>query len=173
MYFDIDSLVKAQAISLGSKQVLLNKKVIIEEKTESKEVEINEEKWLEELKLFSLANINKPINMGLYTVVDKKDESSNLLIREYNHIIPMDSEVPYMRLWYLEEIKNTRKIQLKFVQDNIVYHSERELSMELSMSEGGNTLTRYTISGYQKLLGMDSTTYSVEGKIVLPKPKSK
>ena len=173
VYFDLDSLVKGQANILKTKKVILNKKVVINDKTEIREISTDSLEWLEELELFSLANINKPVNQGMYEVIDRKDVESNLIVRDYTHKVQEEAAVPYMRLWYLQDVSNIRKIQLKFVQDNIVYHSERVLTMELTDIESPGVLQYYSILGYQKLTGMDTTNYIVEGTTIFSSTRKK
>jgi len=167
-YFDLDSLVSSQVENIPLQNATLSKKIVIDRKTESKDINLDSAGWSEEFKLFSLANINKPVNWGMYTVVDKKDEHSNLHIREYRHIEQEEAEVPFLKIWYLGDFTSTKKIHLKYVHDNIVFHSERVLKIEMDEINGETLINRYSINGYQKLIGMDTAYYSMEGEVLFP-----
>lgn len=168
-YYPVDSLLKDQSKFLSSSKARLTKEAFIDGETESKTyIPRNDTTWQFELDVFAQLNdINKPTNAGKYKA-DRavKDVNSNLLIYtlESTEKLP----VSFLKIYYLDNLSNIRKIEGVYHEESSLLSSARHLSMEFQNINNKIVLTSYSMKGGQKMLLGDSVQFSVHGTITLP-----
>ena len=104
-YFDLDSLVSEQIITLTRLKAGLNKEAQLDDTFEKVSLHPDSLAWENELKIFREANINKYAYSGLYMVQKKKqDDFSNLFFDEYRAETPEKLPVDNLKVYYLHPI---------------------------------------------------------------------
>lgn len=173
-YFPMDSLVEAQVFTLFESGGRLSKEAVIGDKHEQAGMVNDTTGWRNELSIFAQLNdINKASNRGLYRVEKgKRDVNSNLLI--YSMECTEPRPVEYLKIYYLGDLKNLRKIEARYHEEDLLLSSARllsstrELTMNFENINNKIVLTSYSITGGQKTMLGDSVQFSVNGMITLP-----
>lgn len=168
-YYTLDSLLKEQVQYLTQSHATLEKKAFLDGKTGvSSFIPQDTTRWKHELDVFAeLNDINKPANVGKYhTKRDVKDPNSNLLIyqMESTETLP----VVFLKVYYLDNLSNIRKIEGLYREESSLLKSSRHLSMEFQNINNKIVLTSYSITGGQKMLLGDTVQFSVTGMVTLP-----
>lgn len=156
-FINIDSLVSKQVTSLNGFQ--LKKTSEIDGKTEETTFTPDTTEWSRELESFrQLDQINKASFRDAYVVSETRDTNSNLMIRELkaNRPVPVTS----VKFYYLGSIKNLRKIEGEWIEENSLYINKRHVVMDLGIS--------YRIEGSQKMVMSDSVKFVIAGELVQP-----
>ena len=167
-YYSIDSLVHAQVVYLTKSKAVLTKKAEIDGKEEAVSfTPTDTTSWANELAIFSaLAEINKPINAGRYTIENGvRDPNSNLLIRSFisTSVLP----VVYLKLFYLDGSSLLRRVEALYREENTLLKGSRLLLMEFQQINNEAILTSYSIEGSQKMLLSDPVQFSIKGTVTL------
>lgn len=168
-YYALDSLLNDQVQYLTQSKAALSKKAFIDGKEETKSfVPKSDTAWHYELDVFAQLNdLNKPTNLGKYqTDRAVKDVNSNLLI----YTIKSTEKLPvsFLKIYYLDNLSNIRKIEGLYGEESWLLSSSRHLSMEFQNINNKIVLTSYSMTGGQKMLLGDSVQFSVHGTITLP-----
>ncbi|MGB3586579.1 MAG: hypothetical protein WBA23_08575 [Tunicatimonas sp.] len=166
-YYDLTGLVERQLAHLNSLRPSVEIMATINGQQEVETMQKDSADWVETLKLFSEASINRPVLQGSYQVKDSTDQNG-LNIRIYRAQQPADVEIPYLAVYYQDTLQNVRKIETVFLEKNALYRTERRMEMQLSSSEQGPLLTKYQSSGTQKMIFRDSVHYRVEATLKYP-----
>lgn len=168
-YYPLDSLLQDQVQFLTQSKAGLSKQAIIDGEAETKSfIPKDTSAWKFELDVFAQLNdINKPTNVGKYrTERDVKDVNSNLFI----YTIKSTEKLPvsFLKIYYLDNLSNIRKIEGLYCEESSLLTSSRHLSMEFQNINNKIVLTSYSMKGGQKMLLADSVQFSVHGTITLP-----
>ena len=165
-YFNIDSVVTNQVMYLPKIKSILIKQALLNGKDDSTMITPKDSvAWATELDVFrQLEMINKPINRGLYSIVDEKDTKSNLMIRSFTST-KKELAVQFLKIYYHNSTANLRKIEGLYLEKNYLYSSAINLSMEFDNLYNKITLTNYTIKGKQKMFLGDSVNFTISGKV--------
>jgi hypothetical protein len=165
-YFDFDSLINAQSIALVSAGTTLSKSVSLNGTQDLSTVKTDSVVMAHELEVFrQLDVINKPLYRTAYDIVDgDRDLRSNLLMRTYKAKNP--SPVPFITFYYLHDLNHLKKIESVYHENNTLYLTERTLYLEFDDISGLPSLTRYKVSGKQKMVLSDSVLFSIEGEFL-------
>lgn len=169
LYFAIDSLVIAQSKFLADAKATLTKRAEINGEEETNQFTPKDTTaWQHELDIFAeLKTINKPINMGTYTVENGvKDTNSNLTIRSFTSTKKLP--VAYLKVFYLDTPSKLRRIEALYQEDNSLLKGSRLLIMEFQEIENKIVLISYSIEGGQKMFLGDAVQFSVKGTVTLP-----
>ena len=164
-YYNLDSLMQSQQSALLQRKCQLFKTVQMASDSSKDQSTPDSLKWANELSVFNEASINRPILQGLYQSIQRNDDQSNLTIKEFTPIDPTDIKVRYLRIYYLEEESNVRKIEAEYIEENPIYTSNRQLNMTFEDIQGHAMLSEYSIAGMQKMILQDSVSFLVQGKI--------
>ncbi|GEM_PF-1469597 len=167
-YFDLTGLVERQLAHLDSLRPSVEITATINDQQEVEAMQKDSTDWVETLKLFSEASINRPVLQGRYQVKDSTDQANGWNIRIYRAQQPADVEIPYLAVYYQDTLQNVRKIETVFLEKNVLYRTERRMEMQLSPTELGPLLTKYQSSGTQKMIFRDSVHYRVEATLEYP-----
>jgi hypothetical protein len=168
-YYALDSVLNEQVQYLTLSHATLSKKASIDGKEESTSFVPNDTtRWKYELDVFAeLNDINKPANVGKYRIAQGvKDANSNLLI----YTIESTEQLPvvFLKVYYLDNLSNIRRIEGLYREESSLLKSSRELSIEFQNINNKIVLTSYSITGGQKMLLGDSVQFSVNGMVTLP-----
>lgn len=168
-YYALDSLLNKQTKFLANSKASLTKDAFIDGKRETKSyIPASDTAWIHELDVFAALNdINKPSNVGKYNIEENvKDVNSNLLI----YSIQSNERLPvlYVKVYYLNNLTNIRRIEGFYREESSLLKSSRQLSMEFQNINNKIVLTSYSIVGGQKMLLGDSVQFSVNGMVTLP-----
>jgi len=161
-YFNVNELLDQQIALLSNSKTVVNKEANIDSLQEQSTFVPDSLGWANELEVFRyLEVINKPIYQGLYEQVDQKDEHSNLKVR----VLKAKADVPVreFKIYYQDTFDHLKKIEAEIEEKNSLYYSSRKLSLQFD----DMLLSKYRISGVQKMIMRDSVRYSIESKVLI------
>jgi hypothetical protein len=166
-YFDFDSLINRQQQALLIAKATLTKTVTLDSAKEEITFQADSIVLVKELDVFrQLDVINKPGFKDKYKISDgEKDSRSNLTIRRYE-ALEAEAPVPYVLFYYQNEFNRIHKIESVYREDNTLYGTERKFLLEFDDASGKPLLSRYKLTGVQKMIVSDSIAFSVEGVLV-------
>lgn len=161
VYFDFDSLINAQVANLLKAQSTISKKSVINGKEDDSSFIPDSLKLANELDVFrQLDLINKPLFRNAYEITDgNKDTKSNLLIRTYTATSP--SPVSFVKFYYRSSPRELKKIESVYHEENTLYDTKRNLTMEFDDISGTLLLSGYQLCGTQKMILNDTVKFSV------------
>lgn len=162
-YFDFDSLINAQHAALLQQPVTLSKTVVLDGKQDQFSFSVDSASLAHELDVFrQLDIINKPLYAKTYHITDgEKDTHSNLMMRKY--VARNPAPIPGVTFYYQDRFDQLRKIESEYNENNTLYSTHRKLVLEFDNSSGKFLLTRYRLTGSQKMILSDSVLYTIEG----------
>lgn len=164
LFSDIDSLVDAQIKLLSGRKLKVEKKAGIGARQESVVITPDSEGWADELSVFRQLEVaERPTNRDRFSMVESEDTRSNLKVRSF---VSEGTPVPYIRFFYLRDIRDIRRIEAGYYEANLLYTSQRDLTLEFEEIEGANLLHRYRVDGFQRVVATDSIHFSVEAEVV-------
>jgi len=162
-YFD--SLVTSNVIYLTKGKISLSKEAKIGHKEDTITFQPDSIGWSNELDVFrQLDAYQKPAYRDAYEIADgMKDSQSNLAIREFKttRAVP----IPVIRFYYYQQLKNLKKVEAGYHENNTLYSTGRHLVMEFEEKNGKAILTHYTIDGLQQMILSDSVTYHIHSTL--------
>lgn len=165
-FSNMDSLVDAQLNLLKKSKPELHKLVEKDGKTEEVKFVPDSAEWANELNMFrQLDMVNKASFRDAYVVTDARDTNSNLKVREVKASRPVP--VSSIRYYYLNDLKDLRRIEASWSEENAIYDNTRRLTMEFGKSGGSKVLQRYRIEGSQKMSLSDSIHFVISGEVQL------
>lgn len=165
-YFDFDSLINIHVASLVKANTSLSKTVSLDGRSDQSTMKIDSAILAHELDVFrQLDLINKPLYRDTYEISDgEKDSHSNLMVRQYKSKNP--SPVPFVNFYYQNDFLHLRKIESYYVENNTLYSTKRQLQLDFDDSSGKLLLSRYVLTGTQKMILSDSVKFSIEGSLL-------
>ncbi len=152
-YFPIDSLISNQ-FSNQSWPVTVQKLIKIDSESDSAEVIMDSIAYQKELNILRELDLNKPDLVGVY----EENRSGNKIIYTKR---PSQRTGNVQRL-EIEEINDIVIVKALTEESNSLYQSKRNYQLTFA---GGN-LSAYHISGFQKILLKEASTFEVTGKIL-------
>jgi len=166
-YYSLDSLVNAQTSLLGELNPRLRKQVMLNNEPEDTVLQFSQEEWENELRLFKEADINIPSYSGIYQLQNElEDPNSNLLIDRYEPLEGEEVHIRYFEIYYYRSIDQVKKVIVEESEENELYFSNKLLELYFATNDGKSVLSRYKITGNQKLISKDSVKYTIEGNIL-------
>jgi hypothetical protein len=162
-YFDFDSLINTQVALLVKESASLSKTVLLDGKRDLSTIKPDSAIIAHELDVFrQLDLINKPLYRNAYEISDgEKDSRSNLMVRTYKSKNP--SPVPFVSFYYQNDFLHIKKIESYYVENNSLYSTKRKLQLEFDDTTGTLLLSRYELTGTQKMILSDSVKFLIEG----------
>jgi hypothetical protein len=166
-YFNLDSLVRNQIILLAKGDFEVRKTAYLNDAKDSQILKPDSSGWARELKLFRDADINKPSLAGIYKILSGPGElTNNLKERDYLPINPRETNIKYLKLFYVANPEDIRVIEAKITEENPLFDGETYLRMEFRQDGRGNLiLQNYSLQGGQKMILLDSVSFSISGSI--------
>jgi hypothetical protein len=162
-YFD--SLVSGNINYLVRQKALLRKHSVIGQKQDTITFEPDSTKWSNELDVFrQLSAFQRPAYRDDYVLTDgTKDSQSNLHVREFRASKPIP--IPFIRFYYYQHLKNLKRIEAQYKENNTLYSTTRNLIMEFDERESKSILSHYTVDGLQQMILSDSVNYHIAGTV--------
>jgi hypothetical protein len=167
VFYPIDSLITHQIENLSQDKAILHKEAFLKGHTDTVTyIPRDTTAWVNELDIFrQLKIMNKPVNRDSYIVDDGLyDPGSNLTVKAFtskNEDLPVLS----LRVFYDDNLLSPRRIEAVYREENTLYKSSRNLSLEFQQIDNKTVLTAYAIEGGQKMILEDSIQFAVRGKI--------
>jgi len=162
-FYDVDSLVSGQIKHLKGKYEL-SKIVEINGKKEETRFVPDSLQWAGELEIFrQIDQINKTAFDDAYVVSDIRDTNSNLTVREIKS--KGNTPVSLVRIFYLRDPADLRKIEATLLEENALYVNSRRLTLEFEPAPSVHLIQRYRIEGTQKMTMDDTVHIVVAGEI--------
>jgi hypothetical protein len=163
-YVDLDSLVNEQVHLLVAAKAHLRKVAWVGTAKDEKSWQPDSAQWANEFEVFrQLDWMNRPGFKGGYDVRSERDTQSNLQVDVYTAKRP--SPVPLLKMYYLDQRANLRKVEACYRESNALFVSERRLVWELEDAAQHPVLAAYRLEGFQKMITSDSLVYRLEGTI--------
>lgn len=164
-YFDLKGIIEEQVALLDR----LNPEVVItariDDSTETQTIQKDSSAWAEALKLYSDADLNKPVLRDQYLVKDSVLEGQNLQAKIYHAKNKEEVEVPYMKVIYQDTTANVRSVEAIFREENPLYTTYRNMTLQFENTKGNLRLVQYATEGRQKMIFKDSVVYATTGKL--------
>ena len=163
-YFDVLGLLDKQYELLKINTVSLTKEAIIDLDTAVTSFVPDTTQWKNELGIFRRLDINKPKWRGQYVISEAEDQFSNLTIRTYT-TNNAEAEVKYLKLYYLANIADLRRIEASWQENNPVYTSERYLTLYFEDISNKIVLSAYEVRGSQKMMLQKKVPFSIKSML--------
>lgn len=163
MYFSMDSLVNQQINLLLSRKTNLKKSAIINNKSEVIELLPDSVVWVNELDIFRKAEINKAAYVDAFEVISYNDLESGLQVLSFD--AKEDAPVRFIRIYYQNEPENIKWIEAEIKEETRVFSQQKKLRMEFRSIGSEIYLSAYSVTGRQKMILSEPTTYRLEGTI--------
>ena len=165
-YLDIDSLIDVQIKNLTLAGAHVEKTAVLGNTSDQSQFVPDSTGWSSELDVFrELNTINKPIYKDQYVITDgEKDSNSNLIIRTYQ--AKDDLPVRSLSLYYYKSLNSIKKLKAVYNKENILYSTERTLTMNFDEVKGKHLLADYSVSGIQKMIVSDTVRFSITCHII-------
>ena len=154
-YFDLSKLLIDQMLLLKSENPLIQKTVILDGKTEKKELHLDSLGWLRELDIFIEANINKPSLVNAFEM----EASQNQIIYSRKK-----KDEDGVQRFEIKLVSNTTpgEITIETNTQNSLYHDETSLRISFRDYKGQMILSGYSVEGAQTSLSREPTTYQID-----------
>lgn len=163
-YFDVTGLIKEQYEVLIAENVTLSKMAVIGADTAEVSIRPDSSQWKNELGIFERIDLNKPKWRGQYEIDDTKDKFSNLTIRTFTTIND-EAEVKYLRLYFLNNVSDLRRIEARWQENNPIYKSQRDLVLHFEDINNSIRLNGYEIEGVQKMMLQDEVSFIIKARM--------
>lgn len=165
-HFAFDSLLQSQILWLSSRDAAVSKTVELNGTAQTITIApVDTGDWRRELELFArLEHLNNRETFDQYRVTTYPDPGSNLTIRHYHA-----DALPLMdvKLYYLANPGELRKVEASIRQRNSLYQSAENLSLIFTNVHNKSTLTSYSVTGGQHMVFGDSVQFSNTGSITI------
>lgn len=163
-YFDIAAVINEQYRLLESREATLSKVAIFGSDTAKAAIVPDNSQWKSELGIFERIDINKPQWRGQYRVEDSEDTFSNLTIRTFTTTSD-EAEIKYLRLYFLDDVTDLRRIEARWHENNPVYKSQRDFTLHFEDMNNSIIINGYEIKGIQKMMFQDEVSFSINAGI--------
>lgn len=164
-YFDLKGVIEEQVVLLDrlNPEVLVSAR--IDDSTETKTIQKDSSAWAEALKLYSDADLNKPVLRDQYTVQDSVLQDQNLQAKVYHAKNKEEVEIPYMKVIFKDTTANLHSVEATFREENPLYTTYRNMALHFENTEGNLRLVQYETKGTQKMIFKDSVVYATTGTL--------
>jgi len=150
-YFDLVGFLDKQEKHLIAHEAGLRKEMNINGKSEK--VLEDSVDWAKELMLFTEADINKSVLFNTYQIDSTANKITYKALKKKHKIqwISVKKSGNFIS-----------EVNIKFEEKNLIYHSEREMTLSLQQEE----LSGFKIQGYQKMWADDTLKYELHAEVV-------
>jgi hypothetical protein len=165
-YFNIDSLIHAQARHLTDLKASLTKKAQIDGAEETLSfIPGDTALWLKELDIFAtVSSINKPVNKGNYSIIEGTDDDrTNLTVRTFTSKVSLP--VVWLKVYYQDEPQHIRRIEALCKEESSLIKGSKMLIMEFQELNNKITLITYSLEGGQVMFLSKPVEFTLIGNI--------
>lgn len=167
-YFNLDSMLVAQKEYLLQNKMRLDKWAYVDSDTAQNIYTPDSLGWKDELAFFNKMNINKPVLQGVYNESIENDVNSNLKVKAFIPAKDADVEVQYLKLYYLNDLSQLKKMEALYQENNPIYKSQRKFTLLFEEKSGAAIIDKFLVEGSQKMILKDSVKFKIEGKVINP-----
>lgn len=164
-YFDLKGVIEEQIILLDRLNPQVEVTARIDDHTETQTLHKDSSAWAEALKLYSDADLNKPVLRDQYIVEDSVLQEQNLQAKIYHARNKGEVEVPYMKVVFKDTTTNLHSVEAIFREENPLYSTYRNMALYFENAEGTLRLVHYETEGKQKMIFKDSVVYATRGQL--------
>jgi hypothetical protein len=165
-YYDVDSLLNAQYEILSTSGAKIRKYSTVNQHTDTTVITPDSAQWMSELNVFKKANINKPLLRGAYEVTRNTEDKGEIII--YNARKPEDVYVKWLKIYKNSQMK-LRKFEALVAEENPAYGSQRKLNVWFSIHNNQEVISKYEITGKQKMILKDTVSLDLVSEILYEK----
>jgi len=158
----LDGLLDRQVILLDSVKAKLSKKTVIDGEMDFRTMTLDSASWAKELEIFYKVDLNDPALRAAYSEQNQQ-VSDSLHVLRYDLKEGRSAEIHHLSVFYNQDKANPDSIIALFKETNALYNSQRKLKLYFSAGNGVHLLSKYNISGNQKMMMKDTISYSIEG----------
>jgi hypothetical protein len=164
-YLDIDSLLNQQVSLLAHRPIRVEKSARIGQEESISTSTLDSISFTKELEVFRQVDaINKPGFRDEYEIQERADTKSNLTVRSY--LSRGRGNIPAVRFYFLNDLRHLKKMEATVNENNPLFASVRNLTMEFDQVGDQTILTSYQMEGVQKMTLSDTVRYSVKTHIL-------
>lgn len=162
-YYDVQSLLKEQLLLLEELRPQVSKTIMIDGEKEVKEITFDSIGWQNELDIFNLADINKPVLKDQYEAFE--------LNKNGKRIIRYKAKSERLGISNLEIAFDKqgliRKLSAVYEESNYLYSSVRKLELDFELHHGQPLISAYAVSGNQKMIMKDPVDFRITSNVLL------
>ncbi|MBW8051612.1 MAG: hypothetical protein FVQ77_14995 [Cytophagales bacterium] len=166
-YFDIEEFIDHQIDLLDSLDIKLSKTVMLNNKKETRT--LKQIDWKKELALFRKLNVNKLSLRDSYEEDIISEPVNKTLVKNYTPLYP-ELKIKFLKIVFSDN-NEVNSIEGRLFDKNALYKTEKYT--KLSCKRQGDDqviIDNYEISGYQKIILMDTFYYEIRSEIILLSP---
>ncbi len=153
VYFDLKSLLAAQAQQLAEGNFALQKSVKVADSSETKTLTLDSAEWMDQFGLLLDFSLTEPSLTGAFDVSKTDTETT--------YTLKADQRAAIKRFAIIDE--NQDQIMNGYLEETKTIYSNAK-RMTLQLSEG--TLSSFEVAGWQKMITRDTLKYSIEAKVI-------
>lgn len=161
-YFDINGLIDHQVAKLDAVSPLFLKTAVIDGAVENNQLSTNNlAAWTKELSIFKSIDINKPMLVDSYEVIETHITGVKTII--YISKFPNTTQVDSLAISFDEPGANPSEIHAHISGNNALFGSAKIIDLSFEKVKDQNMLSFFKIEGWQKMIVQDSSSYKIEG----------
>jgi len=164
-YFDLKGLLNQQITLLDSLNPEVEIQALIGSEQAHEVMHKDSADWAETLELYADADLNKPVLRDQYLIQDSILAGSDLQVRIYRAKQPEGVDIPFMKVYYENDISRVRRVETFFRENNPLYSTQRSMALHFGSEDGLLRLMSYSTSGKQKMIFRDSVLYKTDASI--------
>jgi len=164
-YFDLKGLLEQQVDMLDSLNPEVQIAALIGNERDEKVMQKDSTDWAETLKLYAEADLNKPVLRDQYLVSDSMLTETGNRLKIYQAKQPKEVDIPYMKVYYEDDLSQVRKVETLFRETNPLYSTQRQMELRFANQDGMLRLLSFSATGKQKMILRDSILYQTDATI--------
>jgi hypothetical protein len=129
---------------------------------EQEEMLLTDIDWETELALFVDADINKSSYLPSYTVAKPTNLITTYTLKQGENL-----PVKYMEIAIDSTSQQPRSIVVTLYRNNKLFDTEKNLRLDLMDYNGKTIINKYQVEGYQNVMLLGKTTFSLQGIVNL------
>lgn len=150
---------------LDSVGPILYKEAVINDSSEKQRFSPEAPDWAKELEVFLSADINKPMLTDSYITKERQVDSG--LSLSYISKLPRATLVDTLSVLLSSERK-LYQVYAYLENANSLFTSVKTLELNFTEKYDRQVLESYTVSGWQKMIAKDSTSFNISATIEYP-----
>jgi len=159
--FNLPDFTKKLIVNMSNRHPAVNKSFSLNGNKENKNINNTDSTfWSQELARLIDTDLNSPKYLGAISVTPKQqDPDSNLLINSYSLTNITKLPLKSLRIYYLNDTTEIRKIDLMMTSDNLINASETSISLWINRYNGILLIDSLKITGKDKTLFQGTRQY--------------
>ena len=158
-YFDLKGLLEQQVDMLDSLDPEVQIEALIGNEHDEEVMQKDSADWAETLALYVEADLNKPVLRDQYLIRDSLLTGTGKRLKIYQAKQPQEVDIPYMKIYYEEDLSQVRRVETLFRENNPLYSTQRQMELRFANEGGTLRLLSFGVTGKQKMILRDSILY--------------